>query len=556
MADPSIAGISPSRLEQRSVATLVVTGANFTEDCTVRIQDMRPDTEFISATKLRAKVGAVDTADAGDRKVRVHRSDGAASNEVTLTIYPAPSASRGRYSDYTHTLDLPTLSDPAHNPANEDQKADAINTLFDKWGSAGDAFKPYIILAALNKDADPLLEIADDAQQMQGKPVPYCPFAGSGHGTRFQYIKDLVTNTDSQPFFAADPTRAVCVLAETFSTPLVYGSAKILSAAVMAGLITRLLLQAYADKWRDYAGKDVKLVLGVEDIALVKSIRLASAIQINPARWKWSHNAWNSYFPKPTANSNFDDLLSYMTDACSCQGAGMVMGWSAGDSILATGDEATRLACVRAVWRLVGVHFTTHQIGVVVAYTLNYLIGFARNQRTVEIINGTGTPSVNPTYHGGDITLRLHEHVRRDELSDPLIALTICLFKMVVDEFYAIEQKTNITPDEKKAALTQYRAFIGGFQKGSLIAAESIFSDTFRTGYSVGYARGFRDGYAQGYAAGYHAGYVNGFADGKKVWGGITQILHDISGAAEDIGNFLKEAKAAGTVITTIAALL
>jgi hypothetical protein len=136
---------------------------------------------------------------------------------------------------------------------------------------------------------------------------------------------------------------------------------------------------------------------------LLNSLSRLSTVQMTPAHWSFGDAMWSTWNPKPDASTSFETFLSMMMDACSSQATGMVLGWCAGDSILSIADAGVRAQCEKTVWQLLGSRFTTYEIGLVVAYALNYLIGFIKNQRTLDIIAGTGKPSEDPTLSIADI---------------------------------------------------------------------------------------------------------------------------------------------------------
>ena len=556
MANPTIASFMPLSVLQFSNVTLVITGQNFTDGCEVLIDGANPDTTFVSSTTLYAHLSAQDTNTVGTRAVSV-RCPNSPSSIAPSPLTVGAAASHTWMKGAPIKGELPILGFPALDPQDPAAKATSINQLFGNWGSASQVFQPYILIGCLPDSTDPLSDIAGDAEeQPPGQWVDYCPFPGCSYGIRFQYIDALVADDKSRPVFSPHALNAVYTLTEGFSAPMAYGTAKVLSSAVLIGLTTRLLLQRYSTQWAAAGSTPVSLNLGLTGYGLLNSLTRLSAVQTTPAHWFYNDTMWSTWNPKPDASTSFQTFLSMMMDACSSQATGLVFGWCAGDSILSITDAKVSAQCEGLVWKLLGSRFTTYEIGLVVAYALNYLIGFIKNERTLDIINGTGTPSEDPTLSISDILVRLEKHVDDVQSSDPLVAITDQLFQMAVDEFYAIENDPGLSDSARTAALTQQRAFVLGFQKGSMTAAESVFRDVFRSAYSIGYARGFRDGYSLGYAAGFQAGYAKGFSDGKAVWSGLSGILGSIGTVATDLSGFLKNAATAGTVITGIAALL
>jgi hypothetical protein len=552
MENPVLSEVHPASIRRRSTVTLILVGSNFDDHCSAVVDGTRSTTTEIAATQLRVHLSAKDVTTAGTVAIKVHNGKtGADSNPLSLTITSDDGKQDQHKINDPHNL--PLLPLPTLDPADDSARGQKLDALFAAWGSGQDAYKVFIALACLAADSDPISDIAGDAEANQGTPVTYYPYPGSSVGIRFQYLRTLV-ETSPPNFFSADASRAVYVLSEGFTAPLNYNAAKLISDSVMAGLITRLVLQAYADRWSSL-GTTINLSLGLSDYPLVQSIQNLSNRQVNPDAWKYNSAMWTGWFPKPTQNTDYDSYLALMTDACSCRATGMLMGWAAGDSIMALKEPAP---CIALLWRLIGAEFTMLDIGVIVSYTLNFLIGFVRNERTVDIITGTIKPR-DPLNSTSDVLAQLTNHIKLADSTDPLVQLTSRFGQLVVAELYGIVEKGwpgDIGPaTDTGNALTQYTAFLDGFLRGSLIAAESVFSATFSCAYSIGYTQGFHDGYSQGYMAGYQAGYAAGYADGKSAWGGLTTVLQNLATTLTDTTAFLKEAGTVGAAITAISAL-
>jgi hypothetical protein len=422
------------------------------------------------------------------------------------------------------------------NPIDPADAGDKVDTLFGDWGTAGDPFKPYIIFNAMQVDA--LSIVAGPAERSGGQPITFLPFPGSTNGIRFQYISALLSSPDSNPVFSPNPANAVFVLTEMFSAPLTYAATQIVSNAMMAGLATRLILDSYNAAW----GSNINLDLGVTGFGLKTAITKLSTDLMNPKSWH--------------EKGTFAEIHRSLTDSASTQAAGIVLGWIAADSILQIADNKKRTDCLRSIWRLIGSKYSTRDLGAIVSFTLNYLIGFIRNRRTIDIINGgTKIPSQRDL---GIILQELTAQVLQDPRDNELIALTQNFHRMLVDEFYAIARKdvsSTFPAGDRQTALEQYRGFLVGFQRGTMVAAELLFKETFSSAFDIGYAMGFRDGYAQGYAAGWQAGYDTGYAEGKAVGLGLSNALTQVSDTLTNVDGFVNDLTKAGTVIVGIASL-
>jgi hypothetical protein len=437
--------------------------------------------------------------------------------------------------------DLPTnLGFPSPKPLDPTAAGEAVDALFSAWGTIGDPYKPYILFNAM--DPDTLSRVAGPAEGAQGAPVNFSPFPGSPNTLRFQYITALLQNADSNPIFFPNPSKAVFVLTEVFTVPLSYGAAQIISNAMMAGLTTRLIFEKYNEKWSQFGLPGINLNLGIKSFGLQTAITKLSTDLTTPKSWKQS------------GLTTFEQIQSLLMDSASTQAAGIILGWIAADSILAL-PAAKRDEAIKGIWKVVGLRYTNRDLGALVSFTLNYLIGFIRNKRTIDIINNQKPAEERRI----EVILQyLTDHVLNEPRNNNLVQTAINFHKMLLDEFYAIAQKDvtgGFSLADKKAALQEYRAFLDGFQRGSMVAAELLFRETFSSAYDIGYARGFRDGYAQGYAAGWQAGYDTGFSEGKAVGMGLSSALTQISESLTKVDNFVNDLGKAGTVIVEIAAL-
>jgi hypothetical protein len=440
--------------------------------------------------------------------------------------------------------------DPTH--LTDDRKTKDLNDLFAAWGDLGIPYKTYFIMTAL-EDRSVLDDAAGYAERNHGQPTPFYPFQGLNYALNFQYIPQLVSNAASAHIFAPSPDLAVFVLPDVFSAPVPYGVAQQICSSFVCGLMTRLVLERYSSAWAPSAGKKITLnlsPLNADPLGLTQSIKNMSAAFTNPSQW--DYHTW----PGATVNTTYDEFQRWMTDACGPQASGMFLGWTAGDALykLAAG---TRDTCLQKIWHLFGSQFTAWEIGVAVSYTLNFMMGFVRNERTKKVASGQKPPALG-IHQLDQIFGALADQINGDRISeedDPLAQIAEQFFKMIVGEFYAITGNDQLQPTEKLKALQQYAAFLDGFEYGSLKAADVIFMLVFNTAYTIGYSNGFRDGYSQGYAAGYQAGYTAGYVDGKEAATSLTNILTDVSGFFNSTDGFLKDAVNVGTVIVSIASL-
>jgi hypothetical protein len=160
-----------------------------------------------------------------------------------------------------------------------------------------------------------------------------------------------------------------------------------------------------------------------------------------------------------------------------------------------------------------------------------------------------------------------------DFRNDNVLTLANWFFQLVVGEFYAIAQNADyktVTQIDPVKALTNYQAFVCGFEQGLTAGADVMFANLYdagwnqgyQLGYGIGYANGFQNGYSQGYAAGWQNEYATGYQDStnQETWLGSINNVFDgvgglLSGGTTNVSNIttiLSDVETAGTVLASI----
>lgn len=349
--------------------------------------------------------------------------------------------------------------------------------------------------------------------------------------------------------------------------------ASVLSISFIKGFVTRLILEAYSNKWST-----------IQPPFSIPALPLIPYPPPPQAQTGLTVDLWAQYYLK-SLSSTFQDVknwdhwgvqdygqcLSNMTDA-SLQVAGIVTGWHAADQLIANAETAT----VANVWKLLNAKYTTRHLGMMVGYAFCYLSGYAKNERIALIMQGAkpsasqnGPATIPAIYNNlsNNVELLCGSGSYQKELFD----MGNRFFRLVVGEFYAITQNPNYVPPPPSTsvagALAAYQAFIVGFERGMSLGADVLFTDLYvagwdageQFGYNLGYSNGFRDGYSQGYGAGWQAGYDANVNTPSTWMGGLSNIfqnlgtvLGDADKIAGQIGPILGDVKTVGTVVAAI----
>jgi len=433
--------------------------------------------------------------------------------------------------------DLSLLSVPPEHELSQADIVATLNKLFE-WGPATTRYaQNFIMLPGL-------LNIKDDTKSnVLSAPVGsvyiYKPYnlANPNIGLKVQRIPELV------PLFAfqGDTGNAIFVWLDGFGIRVPIAAAELEEAAFISGLTTRLLLGEYSRAWNK-AGNHELSPTGLNFNTTVFSNLLADQYAL-AANWP----------DKVT----YDDALKNLLANFPVHPAGVLWGWHAGEDLdkLTGPDVAYR----DAVWKLIGGRFGFDDIGTMTAYTLNYMVGYAKNQRITALSQGTATDVLQDN-------AKILEHFASDTNINLANALVSGFQNCIVGEFYALSQNKIMNLEEKRLLLARYYAFIRGLNLGSQQAADQLYIDVFRLAYGIGYQTGFKDGYAQGYAAGfkdgYAAGYSKAWAEANVVIGRLQNQINTLQGQLDSannnndfFGTVTKAANAVGTVVGVIASI-
>jgi hypothetical protein len=397
-----------------------------------------------------------------------------------------------------------------------------------------------------------------------------------------QFMTQLSSTVQSPcpPFQGANNVHQVFVYLDKHQCWVPFQTASLLSTLFVSGLAARLLLDAYNTKWQTInPPKPAALNLSFSPPAQGKpysidtwtdeTIKLIATTLTTQKNW----NNWATA-PKPYQSTDFKQCLNFMTDA-SMQVAAIMMGWRAGDSVVAAGGADTK-----NIMQLLRSIYTVYHLGEIIGYIFPYLSGFLKNERTAIVAKGVD-PKTNPDpgqlvapTHVSDIYNNLQQHngAARDykKNKDAVFSIQSDFCELIVGEFYMINVKpinANYTIAMQQQALTYYGDFLNGIFQGMSNGVDVMLSEVFQQafiggyddGYVTGYANGFRDGYSQGYASGYQAGYANGYsagyADGQDSWSQLTNIVQSVGGGLQSLGSVLGDLGTVGSVVTDLLAL-
>jgi hypothetical protein len=265
--------------------------------------------------------------------------------------------------------------------------------------------------------------------------------------------------------------------------------------------------------------------------------------------------------------SGYSSCLANNTPA-SIQVAAILMGWRAGDALVAAPSSDPNM---NAVWKLIGLRNSFKEIGAMVGYVLMVLSGFLECERTAYYAN----PPVGPAParwltpdHLVDIVTQFgalegskagaRSRGRRDLVNE--------YFSLILGEFYGV---VLAAPASSSTVIQNHNAFVGGFVRGMIQGANAMFADLFNAGWQSGYASGQEIGYAKGLAQGYSQGYVAGrqagfaAADGagydsggsQSAFGGLGTIIDGVGSVLGGVQGILSNAGVVGSVVSTVASL-
>jgi hypothetical protein len=418
---------------------------------------------------------------------------------------------------------------PPPNALSTDDVTAILDDLF-KWSPAASKYGTYFLLlpGAITLKQNVAANVAAVPAGQVYLYQPY-PIANKNVAIKVQAISAI---QGAWPFQAAngDPADADFVLLDGFAKLVPVPVADSMEANFINGLVTRLILGEYARAWK------------------------ANGASIDASGLSFTGLISTPQFPDMTAvgsypaNVTFDAAIATLLQSNPVQPAGLLWGWKAGDdldALVGTGNEKYR----NDVWRLVRGRFTSEDMGRMVAFTLNYLTGFIKNDRIVQIAaTNTDQPRLNTT----DIFNRLSQ----DTGVNFARTLLSQFHSSLVGQFYSLSQNAKLSNNDKSDSLARVAGLIRGFETGSIEAADQVYIDVFQLAYGLGYKDGFRDGYAQGYAAGYRAGYAAGYAQAWKEANVVIQRLQQELNDAKSQNSFWGTLGTVASVVGTVLSFL
>jgi hypothetical protein len=411
-----------------------------------------------------------------------------------------------------------TLLIPAEPPASNlgtDKITRILDELF-KWPNASGQYAIYFLLLSSRTVASELKNnVANATDIASGNLVSYFPYGEkAGYKIKVQSIRDL--KEFGYPFSKksnpnADPNDANYIKLDAFAVLVPIPVAQLVAACFTHGLVTRLILGEYFRAW----SKEVD-----DAQAFAKTFKRI------PPLLDWTKQEDTHFGADEAAylrNESFDTAITRILQVYPVQPAGLLLGWKAGLELDGTDGDA--VGYKQCVWSLLNSRFKISEIGGMVGFTLNYLSGYIKNERIIEVVEksaqkGETKDAVSPAHDVSEILTKLSNDKGANFAGD-LLGL---FHSNLVAQFYALSQNQNpgFLPDMRQRSLARLAGFLRGFQIGSTTAADEVLGELFSLAYGIGYKNGFRDGYGQGYAAGWKDGYASGYA---TAWKEATSVI-------------------------------
>jgi len=452
---------------------------------------------------------------------------------------------------------VPPLPLPVKKALTDDEIVQQLNAIF-RWPDATQRYQCYTLLLAYKGSrlvdvSGPILHGGDSGgpQLSEYRDPIWSNLDDKSIGLRFRYMNGIV---GTRPIFQGPGQKnAIFLSLDAFTALVPYLVAELLSRSFTHGLVTRLILGRYSVAWQ--AAK-----LPLADVSLSGKLADPDGLSqpiYNLASQLAQPQSWDA---KPNFDT-YEKLLGLKLDACSVYAPAMVLGWMAGDAL--TDPSGVNDVYLQPIWKLIGNRFTTYELGAIFSYTIDYLVGALRTDRTRKIISGH-PPIPDQRVNPEQVFAELGIEIKRDAMKfgnlspdeKNLIGLSSSFFRMLLGEFFVASATPGLVASERDRRLVHYAAFLRGFQRGSQLAADVLFKETFETAYGLGYQYGFKDGYSQGFAAGWQAGYQSGYQDGQSFWSGFNDILRGVGSVLGSADQFLQNLGTAGTVIEGVAGAL
>ncbi|MGA2035592.1 MAG: hypothetical protein ABSG68_25365 [Thermoguttaceae bacterium] len=396
----------------------------------------------------------------------------------------------------------------------QDQIRDEMKALF-KWGEGARPY--YYYLLSLPKPLKILDSHVTSFNAMIGKDFLFDPYDNAS--IEANYRGPAITLIVPPELKDLSEKHGICVKLDGFGDPLPVPAAEYFCAHFHNGFVTRLVLGEYVRAWNK-AGTHIE----------IESLNFASDAKKQPIPAAFTQlSSYQTPKPPGAPVESFDAGLEKLMEENDLASAGILWGWKAASELDAIRDKPGDQECFKAAWRLVRSRFSPRQMGQISAFTLHYLLGFARAASF-----RTSTPAdANPQRDVSQILGRLAGE------SDVVAAksLLTSFHDVFLTEFYAITVNNRLKPEDKEKLVAGYFDFIRGWESGSIQAGDDMFRRAFDLGYNYGFRDGFKDGYSRGYAAGCRDGYATGY---KEAWveanKEISQLRSELDQARDGAG--------------------
>jgi hypothetical protein len=394
-----------------------------------------------------------------------------------------------------------------------------LSDLFQNWAPARAQYAGYFVLMPQKIDikaegVNLMTSVADDqVAVLQHWTLPQLS------GVGLSLIKPSALK-NVPVFQGGGANDRIFVRLDGFGAPIPIAVARLVEADFVRGFVTRLFMSAYIQVGQTYQGAGglaaVKLDFGGVNTAATSVF----AAYMQPGSY-------------PGTQTLADDIAA-VTANNPVASVSLLYGWQAAGQLLLD-DNNTTHNLRNDVWHLLSYHYTPEQVGAMVGFTLQYLAGFAENQRVVAIANNQGDLGRTDDFN------KIVTQAGLDKNVSSAKNLVTSFGNVLTAESYAIATNTKLSSTDRLTALTRYGNLIDGYRRGVSSATNAIYNDIADTSFGIGYNAGFNDGYALGFAAGWQDGWVSGYS---TAWAQATVTINNLEA---QIGNLQSELNAANS---------
>lgn len=280
--------------------------------------------------------------------------------------------------------------------------------------------------------------------------------------------------------------------------------AELFSAGFANGLATRLILGAQLQAIGEVGTGELDgISIGDYDLAL-------------PRNAKFSPDEFSKVklYENIKTVDQFDELIDTLLRSNDVQVVGMLWGWQAGKELEEArkgGDESY----FKSALALLKHRFSSHDIGSMCSFTLNYLAGYSVVSSVRDQVMGDASATV--------LTPEQRIAVQKVVLSElnaerGVKRLTEALSKVLLAGFDHPGEGFG----DRKGVITD---FLIGWQKGTISATRQLYKDVHVFSFGKGYDNGYRDGYASGYESGLNDGYAVAY---KQTWATYRSRMEEL----------------------------